>query len=476
MRDFYRHNLFRLFTLFFIIVTPFLTILSLGFNPDFSNGQLANTMSVTVETFPNKSTTRLGNQVVLTDNGEIKTGDGKFVQLDIEKEGYQSERFSLWSRTNQNSLAKLTPLYLLPTEFKSVAPIPQQQGKEADFTELLSEDILLSGFDSTYRVFTYNTNSMESNGIEVRNPSAIRLKTDTWQVLLKDIFWSVQNKALLVKKSSIWQLYSFRSLPFEVATVAKVDDSTVLLHDTRQNIWLYDLTTQQFSFLDSKVGGIAFTATPDSIWIWKADSVFQLSRSKEVVEQWNLNQSRRYQNPHLLNINQSDLTYSSNDSPEFSVQNVFQGIAIYVHGYLYYISDFNLESWRFIARDVSVVAVDSNTLFWMNSSGYLLSYNLSEEFEVSFGRIDLDGSVRDQSIFYYDSWKRIFIYSKSQVISIWFNKDAKANSSSAAIIQYTPQQWISNTACYPQLIDRVQFCLHKNELIQYKNLNITPFF
>jgi len=493
MKDIYRKNLFALFTLFFVITTPFLVILSLGFYPDLVDKELANTLSTTIETFPGGSTVSVGGDVVLTQNGEIKTGDGKFLSVSIEKQDYLDEKFSIWSKKETNSLAKITPLYLLPKQGTSIYNFSSHVAQSTQdlasvnlsnqpnqsnqlISEILDEDAFLSGFQGSYFIYRFDTNGVQNKVLPVLNKFNINLVGDKWTPLHENIFWSSQNQSILIFNNNQWQLQTFNNLPFSVANLAQIDLNNILIQSDDQNLWLYNISENSFQFLDSKISGLSFTQTPDVIWIWKGDSVYRFNRNLEAFQFFNPALATVYTQPELLKINQSDFKYGQNDSDHFLVKNAFQGMVFFFDGEIYYIPDYNQSSWTLLASSVSQFTIDGSTLFWQDKQDNLFAYNIPDQFTAFLGNIKVDGLEKEKSMFYYDTWKRLFLYSKNQVVSVWFNKDLKVDSPSAAVIQYYPQIWLDQQKCYPKIIERIQFCVQNTNIKMYKNQYITSIF
>jgi len=475
MKDVYRHNIFRLFALFFVVMTPFLAIFSLGFDPDFSggSGSLNHTMAVTVETFPGSSVVAVDGTEVMNQNGEFKTRDGAFVPISITQEGYISEEFSVWSRRQTNSLAKITPLYLLPAQSDQVASFADTQ---PDILEIVDEDIVLFGSSEQYFISQFDVNGQRGEQLAVENPGNLDLAGDVWESLREDAYWSIKNQALLLQSSDGWQLVSVGTSIVRVAGVVQIDDRFVLLHTDTQQVWLHDLETDEMEFIDAGVTGLTFTDTPDVVWVWKGDTILRFTRNLEVISAWDASMATTYSQPRLLQLPQSSYQYSVDEPARFVVKNAFQGVVFFVDSFVYYVPDAQPDQWIFVASDVMVFAVDSSTLFWHALDGSIFARNLSEEFDVLLGNIAFQGAPREQSLFYFNSWKRLFVYSPSSISSVWFDKNTKADSPSAATIGYHPQTWVRDAACYREVVDRLQFCIHNTSIDVYRNQFLTPIF
>jgi hypothetical protein len=198
--------------------------------------------------------------------------------------------------------------------------------------------------------------------------------------------------------------------------------------------------------------------------MWKKDSLYRLPRGSLSTQNFNLN-DKIYSKSENRYFTENQL---KSRVTNFEVVNVFQGILFKMEDTLYYVPDSDKSTWQTLASSVTVFGHDSNTVFWMDDKHNLFSYNFLLKLQESFGKMAADSDFSDIKIHYYKNWNRIFVYTKTNVFSIWFDKDL-INSS---VLKYSNVVWVDSAMCLPKVVDKFQSCIKDNRLTVFKNTSI----
>jgi hypothetical protein len=451
-----RQRFFRIFAVFFVIVAPFLAIFSLGYDVDLNRRALTNTLAINIETVPRNVQLYDNGRQIARGSGEFQAKDNQVIPLEIRSNGYKTEKFGLYAKPGENSTARISNLWLLPDE-----PVTLEKFENAQPLSILSDNALLYNRNSQTYVQLYSFGGLQGGPELVVKPPDLQIKTGRWDILLEDMFWNREQKLLLFRLNNTWRILDLQTLPFEVQTVAKLVERSVIILDKNKGLWEFSLDNANLVFLENNIDGLAFTNSPDSIWLWKASNIYRIERGP-------LNGILDLA-PSLYST-KSDLGILTllNDQDNFQVKSLFQGILVRIGGNAFYIPDYDKLQWQAISNDARVLGTDGNTVFWLDGQRRLFSYNLFlREFQ-SFGRIDVEGAWQDLAISYYFTWRRILVYSPNQVRAVWYDKEILNRS----LVDYQPVDWIAGAACHQEIIDRFEFCLKDNQLIAYRNTNL----
>ncbi|MEM1311920.1 MAG: PEGA domain-containing protein [Patescibacteria group bacterium] len=456
----YRRYVYGSFLLFFILVTPFLVIYSLGFEISLDQQKISNTLNINVETLPR------GADIV--NNGfnigktplEMKAADGQQVQIGVEFPGYLAEEFVFWSERGTNGSARVTNLTLLPSEPNIINSFENQTP-----VGILSPSLILFRQESKYFVQGYNLGGVIGLPSEVNNSSNSLIGLTNWEILSENIYWNKKDDVILILVDNRWEFVDLSLLPVESLSVVSSSETQVLILDAQGRLWALDLRTLRLSFIESQINGIHQTKSPNNVWLWREDKIFRLSKGYIENTFFNLNDDPYTQN---TDIRQLRGVAELGNEIDFEVASLFQGMMIKIGETAYYIPDFDKNIWQVIGSNINYIGIDTNTIFWLDLENHLFSYNFSLKEGQDFGLIPLTGDPSSYEIAYYFTWRRIMIYSDAEVYSVWFDKDIINRN----VVKYSPIRWNQNS-CLPEIVDRFQFCFSENNLIAYKN---TSFF
>jgi hypothetical protein len=467
-----KRNLFTIFAVFFVSLTPFLIIFSLGYsiNLDKPNSALSSSLSVNLKTLPSGSTMKVDDSTFSTPI-DFKIANNYNLTFTVSKNDYKEEKFSVWSKTDSNDLANFENLVLLPTKSSTLI---DGDVTSIDRFALLSDTTLLYRQGGLVYVQNFDLSGLVGKRFDVSpaNNTPDTVFSNQWRKLSSTSFWLQSEKMLLTKGSGTsWFLKSldrpFGSVTSVRNTIATVDGQFIVL-DSRDNLWLVDQAQDgdlTWNFLESGVSGISQTSSPQFDWIWKGSGVYRVEKKR-----WNSQQFILGENIFWTN---DSINISADISEHIlKVKGVSQGILVQINSQLYFIPDFDSSKWRIVADNVHTFDVDSNTVFWVDRLGIISAYNFLFKTGYTLGNtgeslvkdIPLDGL----KLSYFFQWKRLFIYTKNSVTSVWFDKDV-INS---GISQYYPGIWINGKDCLPQIVDKFQFCSNNNKIELFKNTEI----
>jgi hypothetical protein len=456
-----RRTFFLIFAIFFIATTPFLVIFSLGYyNFDINTREFENSLTINIDSRPRDIEVFSGDKKIKEGVGELRANSNQIIPLTIKSEGFLDENFSLWAKAEQNTTARINSLWMLPNEKDSTF------GSDYIPIYLLSENLILLQErigSMNYFIQNYSFNGYRGNPVKVENIDNLMISSQSeWEEINQNIYWDKKSAQVIIRKNGQWQLKSSLKINKQFRSLAWLNNETVLGLDTQSKLWIWNIGTETLRYFDQDFDGLAYTTIPQNIWLWKRDTVYRFTPS-QFGENTNLEEGVFA----ISNDFRSETEKNNNLTKSFfSVKNLYQGLVFFVDSKLIYIPDFDSSQTTFIANNIQTYTTLDNTLFWIDSNKLLFSYNLYLKNLVSIDRIpELENQNPDLvKIFYYFQWRRIFIYTPTKVIAVWFDKDVINTS----IIDYYPVLWIDNKKCLSKVFDRYQFCL-TTELEGYKN-------
>jgi hypothetical protein len=459
----YRQTFFTIFAVVYIILLPFLIIFSLGYDLDFKNKTFNNTLSIRIETYPRNALVPTQSETFKTPT-DLRTEDGKELTLDVNLEGYQSESYTFKSLPGTNASAKIQSLWLLPQ--KEDQRINYSGSK---FISVLDDRNLIYSRGDNYYIQGYGFSGLQGNQEQISIEKSDRKLTEgRWEILLDDAYWQKEQEFMLFKRSEKWSLLDLKNYPFKVRSAARVSPTQFLLLDSEKNIWSLNTKDLSYEFVDTGFVGMAFTDSPDMIWLLDNKKIYRLLRSSQNFLPTDLRTGVYAENSIIADLTSNLNTDKYNN---FVAKSLFLGLIFKINDRVLYIQDSNKSIWQVIASNVQAVGTNNSTMFWIDSQKSLYSYNLLLKNQVSFGKIDLESDyISNYNLSYFVRWKRLLIYTDKQIASTWFDTEIVNES----IIRYYPKKWIVDKFCYAKIIDNYQFCAQDDNFIIYKN-NSIPF-
>ena len=460
----YRKNFFTLFAVFFVISLPFLLIFSLGYELNFESQSIKHSLTVQLETVPRNAVIKSQTRQYKTPL-EIRIGENMLTQIELNLQNYHSESF-IFSSLQENTALRLRDIWLLPTD-----PFLEFDLKDYTFLNFLSQDYVLLEKDGEVFIQNIGFSGMQSQPSLISIQNHTNLSESRFEILLGDVFWHPLKQILIYSQpgSSDWQVFDLNLLPFSAVSMASLSSFQVLILDNYQNLWVLDLESFDFTFIDSGFNALSFTENPDMLWLLKKDSIFRLERQQnnQRVELRNLNTTRNKYTTHPIFGRRIQgrqvLSYQ-----DFTVRNIFLGFSFEIQKRLFYVDDSNKSGVLKITNQATKTGASSNTLFWLDQEMNLNSYNLlhnNYRHLSNLKHIFQDSDFSKFRIFYYKRWNRIMIYNQNKVVSYWFDT-FNLNSS---LISYRPILWIDDKKCFQEVFRNYQFCFNQNQGYFYRN-------
>lgn len=461
MNSIKRQTIFTIFAVFFIILLPFIVIFSLGYGIDFKKGSVSNNLTVKVQTFPRNSNIFVGENKFETP-AELSIPAGQQTKLRIENENFFTENFEVASKLNENSTARIEGLWLLPKN-------PESEFTTNKIINVLDKNYLLLEKDDKYGVANYAFAGIRDEFIEINNPENIKVQPGSWQPLLQNIFWEqTQNLILYQKNSSQWELLNLKSFPNNFVSIVGLDKNQLIVLDSEKNLWLLNLSNKTLTFAENNITGLSFTQSPDMIWLLQSDTIFRLERISLDPLNINFVNNKFSSSKSILLANQVVIPENLNN---FVTKNLFLGLVFKIGNTAIYIPDSNKESYKILTNDLKSIGTSGSTIFWLDKENNIHTYNLliNQERLINIPDLNLE-SDSEIVLSYYSNWKRLFVYTKKQVVAVWIDFDINNDS----ILFYSPFNWIEDQNCLSVINSNYQFCSKENKLFVYKN-NSFPF-
>jgi hypothetical protein len=455
----YRQNIFRIFALFFFIAVPFVVVYSLGFDLNLADRQLSNTISINIETLPRGADISNSGKKILETPRELRAKDNQLIPLDISLPGFKTEKFIIWAPPKENTSARITRLALLPEKNDEIRSFDENLK-----VVFLSDYQLLLKDKDNYFIQQYTFTGLQGSAEQIDVFGKIdEIPNNNWVKLSETSFWN-PDKNLLVAKNNNWGIYNLNIFTVKFSSLVSINENNLLGLDDQGTLWQLDLNNNSYTFLDSNVQNLSFTQTPDNIWIRKNRKLYRLNRAVEDPNNFNLSDKLYTEFP-------VNTTFLSSDLPAWKTMNIstlYQGLLIQVYNEIYYIPDNKPNEWEKIATSVNNFSTAGNSVFWIDNTNTLFSYNLFLKQWETIAILDITDKPENVNIVYYSPWNRVLVYTPDKVFSVWFDKEIFNKN----IIKYYPVTWISDSSCFTNVIDKYQFCLKDNKLVTYKNLNL----
>jgi hypothetical protein len=320
--------------------------------------------------------------------------------------------------------------------------------------QYLVQSFGLAGYDNAPEVISTETK------LSAKNPETTKLNNPNLEAKLtnKTTFWKkisdsayYKDNLILHKRDGFWQLVDLDSQNLKAETVLKLNDKVALILDTDKKIWLLNLETSETKFLDQSVNAIAGIGLSNTIWIWRDNAIHKVSPNNLLNSNINWNETIALKNGLV----------SDEIGNKFDVQNLFQGVAVQVGKYVFYIPDYRDTQWQLLATDVKLIATENETIFWLDTTNNLTTQNLF----TGNKKYILTLESTPTSLGYIKDWNRLVFYYNEKVDSVWYNKEIV----NKGVKNYSFNNWIKDQQCFSKVINRVQYCLKDDSLIVYKN-------
>jgi hypothetical protein len=444
-----RQTYFRVFTIFFVIITPFLVLYTLGYNLNLDKKELSSTLLVNVETLPIGANVKINNNPISNTPAEITLQKDKKYEINISKKGFYDEDVSIFSDSQENITTSLKNLSLFPSDSSLLAK-PEADTK---YESLLNENIMLITKNGEYFLQPFSFGGVQSAPIFVENPSKIFLKNTQDLDFLNPGYWFKSDNVLLTNLNSKWTLINMGEGLRKANTVLAVSEDQFLVLDTEKNLWTFNPLTKEWIWLENNITAINYTKSNSFVWILKGLGIsrFQVLQNKNIV-------------PQPQSYVEFSKLYEMNEPVEsFQVLSAHQGVAIRTNSDIIYIPDYDLKNKVVITNNAKKLFVSGSMIFWIDGDNNLFSYNFL--FDSDKFLTKLDAEIVDKiHFFYFPGWKRVALYGANEMVSLWLDKEV-ANSS----IIYQKPVVISGVQCQKLVQEKTQFCLKDGNLVSFNN-------
>ena len=496
-----RRNFFIIFAIFFVICLPFMVILSLGYSINTKNSQLRNSLSIKINTIPQQANITINDELKSKSPSDLSVPENQNLDLKVQLDGFATQQFKLASENDSNSMIDLSGLWLLPLkndkingpDFDTISIINENlaitQSKKPIEIESTVESTLslsnssssassisvssasalstvttqkpsfiqsfgLSGFDSAPQlIVSQDKLNAKSNSLPQLEQSLVNKLTDKttkWLKISNSGFFA--NNTLLLKREGFWQIIDLSKFNINVSKALKIDDNHLLFLDNQKKLWVFDSDNLDLKFIDQNVDNIISSGSPNKIWLWRYNSIFKFNPSDL------LNASNFDWNKGLFLKNG---LIGDEVGGVFDIQNVFQGTAIQIGKYIFYVPDYRDSQWQLLTTNTKLFATENETLFWLDNDNNLTSFNLYNNSKKLITTLP----VLPESMGFVKDWNRLVFYSTNSVSSIWFNKEIVNNG----VKSYYLNTWIENQQCFHKVINKAQYCVNNGNLVVYKN-------
>ena len=372
MNPVFRKILFRFLTLFFVIFVPILVFAVLGFDFNFSQKKLVNSMDITIETLPrNASITNFGKNTGKTPVS-LKIEAGNSLELEIKKEDFLTEKFGFISPKDQNTNIRLSNLQLLPSQGQTIAALQEPSKNQATGSPLrenmtiLPEIILWTANlpiskDQNNNIEEQNQNNSINSTKNTANSSSSNLQgaqnnsnfnSQSVPIQSTNELKPNENKTQNAEKSlennlkqkgeqTVWtQNFTLTGLVGSSRQVSKISNrkfesggnwqnigksywnkETKWLLFTQNNNWnLIDLASlsQMKKLVQNSDLQFLVLDNSDNLWLWNLDNLENVKNSQNKTQSNSQTNSQNISNNSLQNDNNSDQKSIQTANSEFS--------------------------------------------------------------------------------------------------------------------------------------------------------------
>jgi hypothetical protein len=458
MNFYHRRSFFVVFTVFFVITTPLIIIYSLGFDINYKETQIQNSLSLRIRTSTPDSVISIDKKQVSKNNFDGNITAGSTSEVLIESPNFYNESIVFSTDKNDNSIIDLSGITLLPKTGDFLQ-------KTSDVVQIISTSDLItkqvgkfyiqqyspSGYSSTPKLIT--SNPVLSGKIQqYTEPDPDQIitledKSTPWKKLNSKLFY--KNGQILSLTSDIWVISSISVFDSKIKNVSFVDNQSLLILDEKGSLWLYNYKTNIATFVDGGYSNFFERENSNQIWLWKNESIFKTEISEIINQRSSLDKFLQFKYPK----------FAQEDTSKFQILNTYQGYILRAGSTLMYIPDSKPNQWEIISTQAKSLTTSSSHAFWIDAGNQLLSYDFNNNYQKIISEVQ-DGSI---TLEYSKESNRLFLYYPKSVVSIWENKDIP----NKPIVKRTVQPWVTNQNCYPLLLEKTLYCEQSGNLVSY---------
>jgi hypothetical protein len=492
----YRKVIFIIVTILFIVILPLAILFSMGYSLNFQKPYLLDySLTANIETFPLAANIDINDQPTnistpATINFTNNSNNSRINKISIKKEGYLSETFNIYTSINQNANVRITDLWLLDKDGKNINK--NSNGSKQEY--LLPNVLLQKDQNDTYFAHSYGIGGFDGDRQQIKTENKIENIDGLWQPLGENTYFNFTHANLLYKINGQWYLLNLQqswSVPatldanknsdskntillnkiFElgVKNTLLFKPNQILLLGHNKQLWYLDILNRNLTLIQDNISDISTTNDNKFAWLRIDDSLYRMNLNGEIKDLYN---KLIFSSDILTQLDVNCAKVKELYDKRFCNTEVlpfFQGNIVRIGEQLIFISDINPNRWIYLTNDVVSATTFEDTIFWINKTGGIYSWNFNLEKSVFLGKVGLDNTKEVTTLRYNSNWKRLLIYNQTKVTSVWFDKYLLNDN----LISYYPQIWHEDKQCLNQIYDKVQYCLYKDGTFKvYQNFNL----
>jgi hypothetical protein len=473
---FFKRRRFLIYSIIcFFGLIPFLVLYSLGYNINFNDRSIENSINIRIETIPFSTNInvneKLATNITPTDI-RITSNGQENINLNISKEDYQEEKFTISGVDKKNTSVKITSLYLLNKKGNVLDSFNSENKSKISF---FGENIIY--FDSISQDFKYRPINLngETSDEEFIKINKINPKFELlFEEISTNIFFDYQNKLLIFNDSNgKFNIIDFNNswisknnLEFKLDSLALNSlisyENDIIFTNQNHVLYQFNLESNRLYQIDTGVYALSKTKKPEQIWLLDktgvnevVDRIFDSEGNLSLLKLSQIDQV--YNEKEIIQNNCVELEYC-----KFKIDNVLAGSVFQINEKFYYLESQKLKLYK-INNKTKKFIVAKDMVFIIDSENNIYTFNLFNK-QILF--LDSLNNTDDiNNLLYIEDWKRLFVFQNKYVSSIWYDNDTINNK----IIKYNIQTWSENS-CYNQLFDRILVCKKDdNSIVYYQN-------
>lgn len=470
-----RRIYFIIILIIFISLLPVLIIYSLGYNIDFSNRSIENSLNVRLETVPFTSNVLINKKKVsgITPT-DLRILGNKNIELEITKDEHISETFYLTGQEGKNTSVKITSLYLLSTKENKLNNF---NPTNINYSYFVGDSILYNEIGSE-KIKIRDINSLSTfSSQEVKQINQIKIDVEpVFKDIQNNIFFDSGNKLLIWKKSNNWSILDFKSqwineddktaqnlFEFNINSIESINENTVLFTNNNNYLFQLNLKSLFLSIIDTQTIAVSQTIRPNQLWVFDKIGIKRVE--KFIFNDKNNLTDFELTNEKVLNtLEYKDFAISciKSSSCNFKVSNTLAGSMILINNNLFYYQNNKITK---INDDILYVTPQRDVVFYVSKLNVVYSYNTITNKSSYLGELLNDEKILDLS--FIDEWKRLVIFQENNVSSIWFDKNIDNNN----IVKYSITNWVEKK-CGIYINDFTLTCKSDgNNFVYFQNNN-----
>ncbi len=454
MRKAVRNTYLRIFTIFFIIVVPFLSLFTLGYNVNLEKQEVANSLLLRTETLPRGAKLTINDANKASTPTEQSINNNTPYSVSITQNGYREERFDIFSNQSSNTTATLATIPLIPQNPSILSSLPP----EIIPITLINEATILLQYQNTLYTQRFVFNGLIGDKTKVLNDDNVIISNPQQMRRIGKGYWFEKDNVYLYSKNDIWNIKSFNKLPFNIQKIITIKEDELLVLDINKSLWKLDVNTFTYQSLSTNISGLSQSKNNNILWILQGKDIYRSSLGQITSNELRADKfgtlNKLYESKSLAN--------------DFSIFEVDQGVIIKEGIKVSYLADIDnsTKTPLVLGEDIEKVFAFNNLVVLVDVKGNIMIYNLSFALERYIGVVPQE-DIDYLNVYYDYHWKRLMIYSSFTLMTVWYDKDIE----NLPVTKYYPNT-IENAHCLPAVVEKHQFCLRDSQLISFTNRKI----